>query len=56
MLGYANADHWGIAITIERELPHLASRPTEESFPQGALLEAMMRYVSEHLPIDNPVR
>ncbi len=23
LLGYANADHWGLAIAVERELPHL---------------------------------
>lgn len=54
LLGYANADHWGLAITIERELPHLAGRPVDDPFPQAALLEAMMRYGSERLGENEP--
>ena len=49
LLGYANADHWGLAITIEDELPHLAARPDGRVLPQSALLEAILRQVSETL-------
>lgn len=49
LLGYANADHWGLAIAIEREMPRLASRPAGNVLPQPPLLEAMLRQVSEAL-------
>lgn len=49
LLGYPNADHWGLALTVERELPHLAARPAGNVLPQGALLEAILRRVSEAL-------
>ena len=49
LLGYANADHWGLAITVEDELPYLAARPDGRVLPQSALLEAILRQVSEAL-------
>ena len=49
LLGYANADHWGLAIAIEREMPRLASRPAGNALPQASLLEAILRQVSETL-------
>lgn len=52
LLGYVNADHWDIAIAIERQVPHLASRASPRKFPQSTLLEAMLLYVSESL--DSP--
>jgi hypothetical protein len=47
LLGYVNADHWDIAIAIERQMPHLASRASPRTFPRSTLLEAMLMYVSE---------
>jgi len=50
LLGYANADHWGIALTIEESLPGLAARPDPAPYPRASLLEAVFLYVSEVLP------
>jgi len=60
LLGYANADHWGVAIEIEKEFDFLASRPDETPYPRGVLLEAALRFISEDLrdfttAQDNPV-
>jgi hypothetical protein len=52
LLGYVNADHWDIAIAIERQMPHLASRASSRTFPRSALLDAMLLYVGESL--DSP--
>jgi hypothetical protein len=49
LLGYANSDHWGVAIDIEEELSFLAGRPDDTPFPRGVLFEAVLRYVSEDL-------
>ena len=49
LLGYANSDHWGIAIDIEEELSFLADRPDDTPFPRSILFEAVLRYVSEDL-------
>jgi hypothetical protein len=49
LLGYPNADHWSLAIAIERELPRLMSRPEGSVVPQPVLLEAILRQVSEAL-------
>jgi len=49
LLGYANADHWDIAIAIERQMPHLSSRKSSRQYPRAALLDATLRYVSESL-------
>ena len=49
LLGYANSDHWGIAIDIEEELSFWADRPDETPFPRSVLFEAALRYVSEDL-------
>jgi len=49
LLGYVNADHWDIAIAIERQMPHLASRASPRTYPRSALFEAMLLYVSESL-------
>lgn len=49
LLGYVNTDHWDLAIGLEKQLPLLSARPTDRAFPRGALLEAMLLYVSEAL-------
>jgi hypothetical protein len=56
LLGYINADHWDIAIPIERQMPHLSARKSPRRFPRPVLLDAMLRYVSESLePAARPV-
>jgi hypothetical protein len=49
LLGYANADHWGIATSIETVRTYLAARPDPTPFPLEALLRAMARFVSDDL-------
>jgi len=52
LLGYVNADHWDVAISIDRQLPHLSARKSPRQFPRPALLDATLLYVSESL--DSP--
>lgn len=48
LLGYANADHWGVAIPIEELRPAVAALVTGHNrFPRAALLEAILLYVAE---------
>ena len=49
LLGYANSDHWGLAIDIEDELQFFAARPDERRFPREILIEAILRFVSDDL-------
>ena len=49
LLGYANADHWGIAQTIETEHPVLVARPDPSLFPLEQLFVTMMAFVSDDL-------
>ena len=49
LLGYANADHWGIAQTIETEHPVLVARPDPSLFPLEQLVITMMAFVGRDL-------
>jgi len=49
LLGYVNADHWDVAISIDRQMPHLSARKSPRQFPRPALLDATLLYVSESL-------
>ena len=49
LLGYANTDHWGVAIDIEEELSFLAGRDDTTPFPRSLMFEALIRYVSDDL-------
>lgn len=49
LLGYANADHWGVALNIEISQPLLGARKDSTPFPREALLEALLLYVGERL-------
>ena len=49
LLGYVNADHWDIAIEIDRQMPHLSGRKSPRVFPRSELLDAILLYVSESL-------
>ena len=49
LLGYANADHWGIAQTIETEHPLLVARPDPSLFPLEQLFVTMMTFVANDL-------
>jgi hypothetical protein len=49
LLGYVNADHWDVAISVERQLPHLSARSSSRRFPRDKLFDAMLLFVSEAL-------
>jgi hypothetical protein len=50
LMGYLNADHWAIAVPLNREHPIVASLlVTENAYPREALLEAVLRFVEEDL-------
>ncbi len=50
LLGYVNADHWGAAIQVEKELDYIGHREAGNDLPQAALLEAAWLYVGDALP------
>jgi hypothetical protein len=49
LLGYANADHWGIAQTIETDHPVLVARPDPSLFPLEHLFVTMVAFVANDL-------
>ncbi len=49
LLGYVNADHWGMAITIERELHSMGARQEPNTVPLDQFLEAIWLTVGEWL-------
>lgn len=52
LLGYVNADHWAIAVPIERSHPTVGSVfVTQNAYPREALTEAILRFVEEDLDL-----
>ena len=51
LLGYANADHWGTATSIESVHTFLGARPDPALFPQEALFASIVQFVSADLAI-----
>jgi hypothetical protein len=50
LLGYANADHWSIAVQLEDRFPFLVHRAAgRHLFPQQALLDSILRLVQADL-------
>jgi hypothetical protein len=49
LLGYANTDHWGLAIDIEEELEWMGSRKNPQPYPRQLLFESILRFVAEAL-------
>ena len=50
LLGYANADHWAVAVPIEEKRPLLAALVTGYNrFPRDLLVEAIVLYTAEQL-------
>jgi hypothetical protein len=50
LLGYANADHWSVAVRLEDRFPFLAHRQVgKHPFPQRALLESILLFVERDL-------
>ena len=54
-MGYLNADHWAVALPINRVHTTIASiAVTENAYPREALLEALLRFVEEDLAMTPP--
>jgi len=48
LLGYANADHWAVALPLEVKQPWLAEEIiNHKNFPRGVLLEAVALHLAE---------
>ena len=56
LLGFANSDHWGIALTTEIEHPVLLARPDPVAFPLERLLVAITTFVVDDLARNEPNR
>jgi len=50
LMGFLNADHWAIAVPLDRSRPFLASTLVNKNdFPREVLFEAIIRFVEEDL-------
>lgn len=49
LLGFANADHWDLAISLEQQMPHLSARKSDRELPRSEYLKAALLYISETL-------
>ena len=50
LLGYVNADHWAVAVPVNRNHPFIASHFVDKNaFPREVLAEAIARFVEEDL-------
>lgn len=50
LLGYLNADHWAVAVPINRAHPFVASTFVDKNaYPREVLLEAIVRFIEEDL-------
>lgn len=52
LLGYLNADHWAVAMELEKEHGIIANRQDPAAFPRTALLSSILRTVGEDLALD----
>ncbi len=50
LLGYVNADHWAVAVPINRNNPFIASTFVDKNaFPREVLAESVVRFIEEDL-------
>lgn len=50
LLGYVNADHWAVAVPINRNNPFIASHFVDKNaFPREVLAEAVVRFIEEDM-------
>ena len=49
LLGYANADHWAVALPLQSRWPYWAGNRSGRRFPRTALFEAIVLYLIEAL-------
>lgn len=54
LLGYLNADHWAVAIPINRTHPFISSHFVDKNaFPREVLAEALVRFIEEDMATDS---
>jgi hypothetical protein len=52
LVGYVNADHWALAVPLNRSHSTIAKLfVTQNAYPREALLEALLRFIEEDLAI-----
>lgn len=49
LLGYANGDHWAIALPLQEKWPYWGGNPAGVRYPRDDLFEAIVLYVAEAL-------
>jgi pimeloyl-ACP methyl ester carboxylesterase len=49
LLGFANADHWAVALPFREDMPSASMLVTRNEFPRELLVEAAVRFVEEAL-------
>ncbi len=50
LVAYVNADHWALAVPVNRSHPVIGSMfTTENAYPREAMLEALLRFIEEDL-------
>ena len=49
LLGYLNADHWAIGLSLARDRPALTALVDRNAFPRELVLEAIVKYVEDDL-------
>jgi len=50
LLGFINADHWAIAVPVNRSHPVISRRLVDKNdYPREALLEAVLRFIEDDL-------
>ena len=50
LLGFLNADHWAIAVPVNRSHPVISRRLVDKNdYPREALLEAVLRFIEDDL-------
>ena len=54
LLGFANADHWAVALPIDEDMPSASMLVTRNEFPRELLLEAAVRFIEEALLAEAP--
>jgi hypothetical protein len=52
LAAYVNADHWALAVPVNRSHSTIGSMfTTQNAYPREALLEALLRFVEEDLNV-----
>jgi hypothetical protein len=55
LVGFLNADHWAVAVPVNRSHPTIAKALVDKNdYPREAMLEALLRFVEEDLATRDP--